>query len=280
MTVGPSVSISSSAPLPLWSGKAPGAEGETTADVPTLTAYLPAPTRATGAAMVVCPGGGYAMLADHEGHPVAQWLAKLGIVGLVLQYRLGPRYRHPIPLTDAARALRTVRARAAEWRIDPGRIGVLGFSAGGHLAATLCTHFGDGDSQAGDPVERFSSRPDLAVLLYPVITMTEPHAHAGSRLNLLGKNPLPELVNFLSLDKQVTRRTPPTFLFHTVSDAAVPVENSLSYAAGLRKAQVDFELHLYQKGAHGVGLAGHDPVLRTWPAPCRMAGKPPLCQEP
>jgi acetyl esterase/lipase len=214
---------------------------------------------------VVCPGGGYARLADHEGHNVAVWLNGIGVTAAVLKYRLGPRYRHPAPLQDVARAIRTVRARAKDWGVNPGRIGVIGFSAGGHLASTVATQFDAGDAAAADPVERFSSRPDVAVLAYPVISMEARIAHAGSRNNLLGPNPSADLVQALSTDRRVTARTPPTFLFHTVDDAVVLVENSLQFAAALRGAKVPYELHVFETGRHGVGLALDDPVLSAWP---------------
>lgn len=255
------------APIILWPGGAPGAAGNTPEDIPTLTPYLPPKEKATGAAVVVCPGGGYQHLADHEGRPVAEWLNTLGVAAFVLKYRLGPRYHHPSMLLDAARALRPVRARAAEWGVDPTRIGILGFSAGGHLASTLGTHFDAGDAAAADAVERVSSRPDLLILIYPVITMRE-LTHAGSKKNLLGPQPSPELVALLSNEEHVTKETPPAFLVHTETDAAVPVENSMMFAAALRRAGVPFEFHLYERGPHGFGLGGNDPVLATWPARC------------
>jgi acetyl esterase/lipase len=235
--------------------------------VPTLTPYLATKEKATGAAIIVCPGGGYGHLADHEGGPVAEWLNSVGVTAFVLKYRLGPTYHHPAPLQDAARAIRTVRARAKEWGLDPQRIGILGFSAGGHLAATAGTHFGGGQADASDPVERVSSRPDLLILIYPVITMRDA-THSGSRKNLLGEQPSAELVTLLSNEEQVTKETPPTFLVHTMTDAAVPVENSMMFAAALRKAGVPFEFHLYERGPHGFGLGTKDPILATWPARC------------
>jgi acetyl esterase/lipase len=255
-------------PQPLWSGAVPGALGTEAVDVPTLTLY-PAPAdKATGAAVLVCPGGGYGALADHEGHPVAQWLNSVGVTAAVLKYRLGPRYHHPAPLQDAARGLRTLRARAAEWKINPERIGILGFSAGGHLASSLSTHFEDGAPTAADPIERVSSRPDFAILIYPVISFTTEYAHVGSRNNLLGQNAKPELVELLSSEKQVTARTPPTFLLHTAGDRGVPCENSILYALALRRAKVPVELLVYERGEHGFGLGGSDPVLSGWPAQC------------
>jgi acetyl esterase/lipase len=171
-------------------------------------------------------------------------------------------------LGDAQRAIRTVRANAKAWNIDPKRVGILGFSAGGHLAATASTQFDDGDPAAPDPIDRLGSRPDVSVLVYPVITMTDPHTHAGSRRNLLGDNPTAEQVQRMSAEKRVTKQTPPTFIFHTADDQAVPVENALMYAAALRKNGVPFELHVYEHGRHGVGLAQDDPVLGTWPGRC------------
>ena len=254
-------------PIVLWPDGAPGAAGKEPVDIPTLTPFLPLREKASGAAVIVCPGGGYDHLANHEGAPIAEWLNSIGITAFVLKYRLGPRYHHPAPLQDAARAIRTVRSRAAEWKIDPERIGIIGFSAGGHLASTVATHFDPGKRDAVDPIERTSSRPNLAMLIYPVITMRE-KTHAGSKKNLLGDNPSPELIALLSNDEQVTKETPPTFLVHTMTDPGVPVENTLLFAAALRQAGVPYELHLFERGPHGFGLGGNDPVLSSWPARC------------
>ena len=251
----------------LWPNGAPGAVGNAPTDIPTLTPYLATKGKATGAAVIVCPGGAYGHLADHEGGPVAEWLNSIGVSAFVLKYRLGPTYHHPAPLQDAARAIRTVRARAKEWGLDPQRIGILGFSAGGHLAATAGTHFTSGQSDASDPIERVSSRPNLMILVYPVITMRD-STHSGSRKNLLGEQPSADLVTLLSNEEQVTKETPPTFLVHTMTDAAVPVENSMMFAAALRKAGVPFEFHLYERGPHGFGLGTKDPILATWPGRC------------
>jgi acetyl esterase/lipase len=249
----------SPAGFPLWPDGAPGALGNGSNDIPTLTVFLPDPANATGAAMVICPGGGYGGLADHEGSQYARWLNELGIAGFVLKYRLGSAgYLHPAMLNDAARALRTVRARASEWNVDPKRIGIIGSSAGGHLASTLLTHFDAGKPDSADPIERVSSRPDLGILCYPVITMTGPHAHKGSRKNLLGPNPPPELVELLSNEKQVTKNTPPCFLWHTWEDNGVPIENSLMFAEALQATHVPFELHIYERGPHGLGLGTRD----------------------
>lgn len=257
-----------SQPLRLWEGEAPGAMGTEAADIPTLTVYAPAPDKANGAAVVVCPGGGYGGLADHEGKPIAEWLTSLGVTGVVLKYRLGPKYHHPVEMGDVARAIRTVRSHAADWGIDPHRVGVLGFSAGGHLASTAATHFDAGSASATDPIDRVSSRPDVAILIYPVITFSDPFTHAGSRHNLLGDNPSPDLITLLSNEKQVTAQTPPCFLVHGTDDTVVPAENSLMFALACRKAGVPVELHLYEHGPHGFGLGGSDPVLSAWPGSC------------
>ncbi len=249
----------------LWPSGAPGAVGSEDVDKPTLSIFLPPAKSATGMGVVVCPGGGYQMLAmDHEGVQIARWLNSIGIAAFILKYRLGPRYHHPAPLLDAQRALRTVRCRAQEFGVATDQIGVWGFSAGGHLASTLATHFDAGDPKAADPVDRVSCRPDFAILAYPVISFTTEYVHRGSRENLLGKNPDPKLVELLSNEKQVTKNTPPTFLFHTDADDGVPPENSVLYYLALRKAGVPAEMHIYQRGPHGVGLAPTDQVLSTW----------------
>ena len=252
----------------LWSGDAPGAKGTEDADIPTLTVYSPPEDKRNGSAVIVCPGGGYTILAPHEGAPVAEWLNTMGVTGFVLKYRLGPRYHHPVMLEDAARASRTVRENAKEWGLDPDRIGILGFSAGGHLASTAATHFDDGDPNTADPIERVSSRPNLVILIYPVITMSGPFAHAGSRHNLIGDDPPQALIELLSNEKQVTARTPPAFLVHGADDDGVACENSLLFALAMRKAGVPVELHLYEHGPHGFGLGGDDPILSDWPTLC------------
>ena len=252
----------------LWSEGAPGAIGKQPEDIPSLTPFFPSKANATGAAIVVCPGGGYSHLSDvKEGSAVAEWLNSLGITAFVLKYRLGMRYHQPAQIQDAARALRIVRARAKEWNLDTNRIGILGFSAGGHLASTLGTHFDSGKSDAKDEIERVSSRPDLEILIYPVITMGE-FTHGGSKKNLLGENPSSELVRLYSNELQVTKETPPTFIVHTMNDTAVPIENSLLFAAALRKAGVPFEFHLYEQGPHGFGLAPTNPILASWAERC------------
>lgn len=252
----------------LWDNDAPGAKGSEPTDIPTLTVFRAESDKANGAAVIVCPGGGYAGLAPHEGKPVAQWLNTVGVAGFVLKYRLGPKYHHPVMLEDVSRAIRLVRSRAREWELDPDRIGVLGFSAGGHLASTAVTHFDKGNAEAKDPIDRVSSRPTFGVLIYPVITLEGPYSHGGSRRNLLGDNPPPELIDSLSSQKQVTDDTPPCFLVHTSTDTGVPFENSLMFAEALNKHHVPVELHVFDHGPHGFGLGTNDPVLRQWPDLC------------
>jgi acetyl esterase/lipase len=251
--------------FPLWPSGAPGALGNASNDIPTLTVYLPPADRASGGAIVVCPGGGYGGLAPHEGQDYALYLNQHGVTAFVLRYRLGSQgYRHPRMLEDAQRAIRLVRARAAEWKIDPKRVGIMGSSAGGHLASTAVTHFDAGKPDAADAIERQSSRPDLGILCYAVISMG-PNTHQGSKDNLLGKTPSPELVELLSNEKQVTKDTPPCFLWHTAEDKAVKVENSLDFAAALQRNGVPFDLHVYQKGRHGIGLADKPPFPNPHP---------------
>ena len=235
--------------FPLWSEGAPAAKGEQAHDIPTLIPLWPEADKATGAAMIICPGGGYgALMMDYEGTHFARWLNEHGVAGFVLKYRLG---RH-------------------EWELNPNKIGILGTSAGGHLAATATVHFDAGDAASKDNINRVSSRPDLAILCYPVITMGE-FTHKGSRRNLLGDTPSKELLDMLSCEKQVTRETPPTFIFHTVADKAVPVENALLFASALRRHKAPFDLHIYQEGPHGVGLGSRDynPAKRhPWTKDC------------
>jgi acetyl esterase/lipase len=250
----------------LWPAGAPGAAGTEDIDKPSLAPYLAPAGRGTGAAVIVCPGGGYGGLSmDKEGDQIARWLNSLGVTAFVLKYRLGPKYHHPVELGDAQRAIRTVRSKASEYRLLPDRIGIMGFSAGGHLASTAGTHFDAGDAAASDPIDRLSSRPDFLVLCYPVISFTS-FTHQGSKRNLLGDNPDPKLVESLSNETQVTAQTPPTFLFHTNADTGVPAENSLMFYMALRKAGVPAELHIYERGPHGVGLAQTDEALSSWPA--------------
>jgi acetyl esterase/lipase len=250
----------------LWPGGAPGALGNDDTDQPSLSIFLPVKNQANGTGMIVCPGGGYGALAsNHEGRQVANWLNSLGIAAFVLKYRLGPRYHHPIELGDAQRAIRLVRAHASDYGIAPDRLGVIGFSAGGHLAATMGTHFDNGNATDSDPIQRAGSRPDFLVLGYPVISFTTPFTHQGSLHNLLGDSPDPKLAQSLSAELQVTALTPPTFLFHTTEDKTVPVENSVLFYLALRKAGVPAEMHIFERGPHGVGLALRDPALAMWP---------------
>jgi acetyl esterase/lipase len=221
---------------------------------------------------VIFPGGSYGALSSREGVDYALWLNEQGIAGFVLKYRLGTSgYHHPIMLQDAARAVRLVRAKAAEWKVDPKRVGVMGSSAGGHLASTLLTHFDSGNSAANDPIDQQSSRPDLGILCYPVVTMGE-LTHAGSKKNLLGENPPPDLVRELSNELHVTQDTPPCFIWHTFEDKVVPMENSLQFVAALRRAGVPFEFHVYEKGGHGLGLGGgkESSLYHPWTDDCRV----------
>jgi acetyl esterase/lipase len=262
----PVVPVSTTQPsevIPLWHKAAPGALGtDPLKDVPTLTVFLPSKaieaTSTLSPAMVICPGGGYAHLAPHEGKDYAMWLNQHGIAGLVLKYRLGSAgYRHPVMMEDIQRAVRLTRFRAAQWNIDPRQVGVMGSSAGGHLASTALTHFDTGEPDAPDPVDRLSCRPDLGVLCYPVITMGA-WTHSGSAENLLGKNPSLQLVALLSSELQVTPDTPPCFIWATADDHVVSVQNSLAFAQALAKNKVPFEIHIYQHGPHGQGLGIHN----------------------
>ncbi len=250
---------SSTKSMILWPDGAPGALGSSEVDTPVLTVYSVEPGNATGSAVVIFPGGGYGHLAEHEGDGYARFLNEHGITAFVLQYRLGSNgYRHPVMLQDAARAVRLVRAKAEAWGIDPTRVGVMGSSAGGHLASTLLTHFDAGRADDPDVIERQSSRPDLGILCYPVIRMGEKGGHAGSRANLLGPEPSRELIEQLSTEKQVTAETPPCFIWHTAEDEAVPVGDSLAFATALAGKGVPFDLHVYERGAHGLGLGSRE----------------------
>jgi acetyl esterase/lipase len=251
--------------IPLWQTDIPHFRRELPSEIPALDPYLLAGA-SPRPAIIVLPGGGYNHRAAHEGEPIARWLNEIGLSAFVLSYRVAP-YRHPAPLLDAQRAIRTVRSCAGEHGVDPHRIGILGFSAGGHLASTAGTHFDEGNPAAADPVERASSRPDALILCYPVITFGE-YRHDGSRTSLLGENPSPEMIDLLSNEKQVTAQTPPTFLWHTANDGAVPVENSLLFAAALSRHKVPFDLHVFVDGPHGVGLALDRPALAVWTQLC------------
>jgi len=252
----------------LWPKGAPGAKGDTEKDKPTLIIYMP--EKANGAGIVICPGGGYGGLAmGHEGADMAKWFNSLGVTAFILNYRhRGKGYGHPAPIDDAQRAMRTVRSRAEEWKIDPARIGILGFSAGGHLASTAGTHFDKGKSDADDPIDRASCRPDFLILGYPVISLTTAYTHQGSKSNLLGPDAAAKLVESLSNENQVTADTPPTFLMHTDADSGVPPENSVLFYMALRRAKVPAEMHIFEKGPHGVGLAPNIPGVSAWPSLC------------
>ena len=236
--------------LTLWPDEAPLGEGKSEKVKVAITVHLPAPEKATGTAMVICPGGGYGgRVVEGEGHGIARWLNAHGIAGVVLEYRL-PAGNYHRPMLDAQRAIRVVRSHAAEWKIDPRRIGIVGFSAGGHLASTAGTHFDAGNDKSADPVERLSCRPDFMVLVYPVITMGE-KSHGGSRKNLLGATPSAELIDLFSNEKQVTAKTPPAFLTHARTDAVVPVAHSQMFHEALKAKGVAAELQEFPKGNHG-----------------------------
>ena len=250
----------------LWPNGAPGAQGDEYIDKPSLTIYLPKGENTTKTGVVVAPGGGYQHLAiEKEGEQYALWLNAHGVAAFVLKYRLGPKYHNPIELDDAQRAIRMVRANAAEWGVAPDHVGMWGSSAGGHLAATAGTHFDAGNPSAADPIDREGCRPDFLILAYPVITMEAPYAHMGSWTNLLGENPDAATVRMLSAELQVTKDTPPTFLFATTDDKTVPVMNSVMFYSALVKAGVPAEMHIFQHGAHGAGLAAANPELSVWP---------------
>jgi acetyl esterase/lipase len=250
----------------LWPDTAPVGDGvpREKSENATITVYRPAPDKANGAAVVICPGGGYAVLVDApEGRGIAEWLNAHGITGIVLHYRL-PAGRPFVPLLDAQRAIRMVRASADEWKIDPHRLGIIGFSAGGHLASTAATHFDAGDSSATDPIEQQSCRPDFAILVYPVVTMSDDKTtHQGSKHNLLGANPKPELVELFSNEKQVTDKTPPIFMAHAKDDTPVPPENSQRLHEALKSHHVASEFLELPSGGHGLnGYSG--PMWNAW----------------
>ena len=272
--------------MPLWpkSDSAPPAAPETVVERgkgrpdraianvsnPTLTVYLPAPERRTGAAVVICPGGGYErVVIDKEGHDVARWLSGLGITSFVLKYRIPTAAAEigqvPAPIADGLHAIRLVRSGADKWKLDPARIGIVGFSAGGHLASSVGTHFDGGRTESADPVERVSSRPDFMVLVYPVVSMDPAVTHQGSRMKLLGSSPSDQMVRLYSNELRVTDLTPPTFIVHAKDDAGVLVENSVRLAAALRMAKVPVELRLLEQGGHGFGLGIHGGEPAQWP---------------
>lgn len=233
--------------------------------VPTLTAYVPPKDKATGAAVMICPGGGYSILAaEHEGSDLAQWFNERGIAAFVLKYRLpnekAMTHQHEVPLRDAMKGMQLIRHNASRWGVNPSQVGVMGFSAGGHLASTLSTHYNKGDHASPE------AKPDFAILLYPVITFTEPYAHKGSRDKLLGPDKSDALVDYYSNELQVSEATPPTFLVHAEDDTGVPIENSMNYYLALKKHNIPSELHIYPTGGHGFALrtAGKGSVA-NWP---------------
>jgi len=248
--------------LPLWAGRAPVDEGRFEAADAFISVYLPPPEKANGAAVVVCPGGGYrSLVVGPEGHGIAQWLVQHGLAGIVLEYRL-PNGRSFLPLLDAQRAIRTVRVHAKQWSLDPNRIGIMGFSAGGHLASSTGTHFDQGNPQAADPIDRVSCRPDFMVLIYPLISLGD-KSHVGSRKALLGPTPTPELVELFSNEKQVTAQTPPTFLAHAQDDRIVSPEHSQMFCDALKAHGVAAEYLKLPHGDHGLnGYQG--PMWNAW----------------
>jgi len=237
---------------------------------PRLDMYPAAAEKATGAAVIICPGGGYGGIAiGHEGKQIAEWLNSLGITAFVLKYRLPDNAimvnKSIGSMQDGQRAVRLVRNHAKEWGINPKEIGIMGFSAGGHLASTLSTHFNEKVYNSADTT---SARPDFSLLIYPVISMQEGITHMGSRSNLLGENPSPEQVKHFSNELQVNSETPPAFLVHSMDDGAVPVENSIEYALALKNNKIPCELHIYEKGGHGYGLGKSGGTESTWSEAC------------
>lgn len=262
--VGTNLALAADAPIkmPLWPDKAPVGDGAFEASTNELKVYLPPPDKANGAAVVICPGGGYIRhVVDREGYPIAGWLNAHGIAAILIEYRL-PEGRPMVPLLDAQRAIRTTRAMAAKWKIDPRRVGILGFSAGGHVASTAGTHFDAGRPGDTDPVERLSCRPDFILLVYPVVTMGE-KTHALSKTKLLGENPKPEMVRLFSNETQVTDQTPPAFLTHAANDTGVPPENSRNFVAAMKAHHVPVEYLELPSGGHGFnGCKG--PLWEEW----------------
>jgi acetyl esterase/lipase len=250
----------------LWPEGAPGAQGSEDIDKPTLTVYLPTGENATKTGVIVAPGGGYSHLSMvKEGADIAHWLNERGVAAFVLKYRLGAKYHDPIELEDAQRAIRTVRAHAPEYGVAVDHVGMWGFSAGGHLTATAGDRFDAGKPGAADVIEQQGSRPDFMILAYPVITMEEPYVHHPSLKFLLGDSPDPAEVASMSAEMQVTKDTPPAFLFATMDDKTVPVMNCVMFYSAMVKAGVPVEMHLFQHGAHGAGLAPTNPQLSVWP---------------
>jgi acetyl esterase/lipase len=237
---------------------------------PDLTVFLPVPEKANGAAVLICPGGGYGVLAfDHEGNAIAKWLNDNGIAGIILKYRL-PSDQIMIdksigPLQDAQEAMRAIRRNAVSWKINPDRVGVIGFSAGGHLASTLSTHYAE---KVYDVKDNTSARPNFSLLIYPVVSFDTVITHRGTRNNLIGLNPDIKQVQRFSNELQITADTPPAFLVHSADDKAVPVMNSIGYFRGLQKNNIPVELHIFQKGGHGYGLSPNGGTESSWPGLC------------
>ncbi len=253
----------------LWPDGAPGAKGDKGQDKPTLILY-PAANNPSGTAVVVCPGGGYGGLAmGHEGHDIAKWLNDNGISAFICNYRhRGKGYSHPYPLMDAQRAIRLVRAHSVKWKINPGKVGIIGFSAGGHLASSTATHDSIGELDQDDATNKLNCRPSFAILCYAVIGFEKPYTHKGSQRNLIGTDADEKLVNFYSNEEQVSKATCPTFLWHTAEDKAVPPENSVQFFLSCQKHGVPSALHVFEKGRHGIGLAKNNPTAKHWPQLC------------
>jgi acetyl esterase/lipase len=249
--------------IPLWEQAAPYAAAGREDEMPHLIPFI---QPGSESAVIVCPGGGYGGLADHEGAPIAALLNRAGISAFVLKYRVAP-HRHPAPKADGQRAIRYVRAHAEQYGINPSKIAVLGFSAGGHLTATLGTQYDDGQPDHEDWIERYSSRPDRVILCYPVITMGS-YGHEGSRINLLGEDASDEQIRAFSAEQRVKADAPEAFIWHTSNDQAVPVENSLRYALALGIHGIPYDLHVFEKGPHGLGLAENDNAVRVWSDLC------------
>jgi acetyl esterase/lipase len=273
--VSASLAAPTTAPIPLWPEGVPGAKaigdekvesGGRISNVsnPTLTYFPPAVDRPNGTTAIICPGGGYSMLSfEREGVQYANWLSTLGVSSFVLKYRLG-EFGHPAPLQDVLRAIRFVRSHAGDYKINPDRIGIMGSSAGGHLAASAATLFDHADGKTGAELDNVKARPDFVILMYPVITLKDPAAHSGSRKKLLGAQPDPEKLKLMSLEDQVTAGTPPTLLIHTQEDATVPVENSILFYQALTRAKVPAEMYLFEHGPHGMGMRNGLGTASNW----------------
>lgn len=266
----PVTTLSGQESVRLWDSDAPGAKGEAENDIPTATVYLPESDKPTGA-IVIFPGGGYGHLAiGHEGHEIAKWANEMGMAGIIVSYRhRGRGYGHPAPMLDAQRGIRFTRAKAHQWNIDPKKVGVIGFSAGGHLATTVLTKFDEGDKTSSDLVDQQSSRPNFGIVSYAVVAFDQPYTHKGSQRNLLGEDASPELIELFSNEKQVTKETPPCFVWHTAEDKVVPAENALRFYSALVEKNVPSELHIFPVGRHGIGLGAAVDGANQWPNLCK-----------